>query len=133
MSKITRSAISQKPLNQKKKKVHQIHIFIHLSADFGLKIQNTQCYRSRFNFLTSGKLALNSPANSPEVTYSKIQNRLSRAPYDTPMDLILMQYINNKCTLILGESVKNVVLDFRRPVAPPKSFGLGSKLAHNLA
>ena len=81
MSKITRSAISQETSQPtKKKKMCQIHIFIHLSADFGLKIQNTQCYRSRLNFLTSGKLALNGPANDPEATYSKIQNRLSRAP-----------------------------------------------------
>ena len=32
------------------------------------------------NFLTSGKSALNSPANGHQVRYSKIQNRLSRAP-----------------------------------------------------
>ena len=63
-------------------------------------------------FWTSVKSTLNSPANSPEVTYSKIQNRLRRAPQDTPMDRFLMQYINNKCALILRESVKNVVLDF---------------------
>ena len=71
MSKITQSAISRKPVNQKKKQkmVCQIHIFVHLSADFGLTIQNTQRYRSRLNFLTSGKLALNSPANGTEVTY----------------------------------------------------------------
>ena len=37
------------------------------------------------------------------------------------MDWFLMQYINNKCALILRESVKNVVLDFRWPVAPPLS------------
>ena len=35
------------------------------------------------------------------------------------MDRFLMQYINNKCALIVHESVKNVVLDFRWPVAPP--------------
>ena len=35
------------------------------------------------------------------------------------MDRFLMQYINNKCALIIHESVKKVVLDFRRPVAPP--------------
>ena len=64
----------------KKKETCQIHIFIHLSADFGLTIQNTQRYRSCLNFLTSKKLALNGPANGPEVTYSKIQNRLSRTP-----------------------------------------------------
>ena len=31
-------------------------------------------------FWTSVKLTLNGPANGSEVTYSKIQNRLSRAP-----------------------------------------------------
>ena len=37
------------------------------------------------------------------------------------MDRFLMQYINNKCALILHESVKNVVLDFRRPESTPLS------------
>ena len=37
-------------------------------------------------FLTSGQLVLNGPANSPAVIFSKIQNRLSRAPQDTPID-----------------------------------------------
>ena len=49
------------------------------------------------------------------------------------MDIFLMQYLNNKCSLTLHESVKKVVLDFRQPVAPPKCFGLGNKLAHDLA
>ena len=31
-------------------------------------------------FWTCVKLTLNGPANGSEVTYSKIQNRLSRAP-----------------------------------------------------
>ena len=49
------------------------------------------------------------------------------------MDIFLMQCPNNECTLILCESVKKVVLDFQQPVAPPKCFGLGNKLAHDLA
>ena len=65
---------------KKKKKVHQIHIFIHLSAHFGLTIQNIHRYRNCLNFSTSRKSALNGPANGSEVTYSKIQNRLSRPP-----------------------------------------------------
>ena len=40
MSKITQSA-SRKPVNQKKKKIHQSYIFLHLSANFEVKIQNT--------------------------------------------------------------------------------------------
>ena len=47
------------------------------------------------------------------------------------MDRFVVQYLNNKCTLTLCESVKKVVLDFRWPVS--KCFGLGNKLAHNLA
>ena len=35
------------------------------------------------------------------------------------MDRFLMQYLNNKYALTLCESVKNVVLNFQRPVAPP--------------
>ena len=134
MSKVPQLAISWKPINQKKEeKVLPSYIFLHLSANFGLKIQNTHCYRNLATFSTSCQLALSGPANGPEVTYSKIQNRLSRAPQDTPMDRFLMQYISKKCTLILYESVKKVVLDFRQPVAPPKCFGLGNKLAHDLA
>ena len=34
---------------------------------------------------------------------------------------------------MLCESVKKVVLDFRKPVAPLKCFELGNKLAHDLA
>ena len=46
MSKITRSAISWKPIdqNQKKKIVILDNIFLHLSANFEVKIQNTHRY-----------------------------------------------------------------------------------------
>ena len=81
MSKITRSAISWKPVNQKKKKnVGRENIFLHLYTGFGVKIQNTHRYRNLATFLTSWQSVLNGPANSPDLTYSKIQNRLRRAP-----------------------------------------------------
>ena len=128
-SNVENYSISHKwKTSQPKKKVCQIHIFIHLSADFGLTIQNTQHYRSRLNFSTSGKLALNGPSNGAEVTYSKIQNRLNRTPQDTPMDWFLMQYINNKCALILSESVKTVVLIFGQPIAPPLVFWIKKQI-----
>ena len=63
-----------------KKKVHPSYIFLHLCAKFWVKIQNTHHYRNGGTFWTSGQSALNSPANSSEVTYLKIQNRLSKAP-----------------------------------------------------
>ena len=44
-----------------------------------------------------------------------------------------MQYISNKYTLIHHESVQKVVLNFQWPIAPPKCFRLGNKLAHDLA
>ena len=85
----------------------------------GLKFKIQMAKNLCVTFWTSVKSTLNGPANGPEVTYSKIQNRLRRAPKNTPMARFLMQYISNKCALILHESVKNVVLNFRRPVAPP--------------
>ena len=80
--KIARSAISWKPVNQKKKKkkVSQENIFLHLYTGFGVKIQNTHRYRNSATFLTSWQSVLKGPANGPVVTYSKIQNRLSRVP-----------------------------------------------------
>ena len=41
--------LNRKLVNQKEK-VHQIYIFVHLSAKFWLKIQNTHCYRNFVNF-----------------------------------------------------------------------------------
>ena len=71
---------SETTQQKKKKKLHPSYIFLHLSTNVWVKIQNTHRYRNGGTFLTSGQSALNGPANSSEVTYSKIQNRLSRAP-----------------------------------------------------
>ena len=65
---------------KKKEKVHPSYIFLHLSANFWVKIQNTHRFRNGGTFLTSGQSALNGPVNSSKVRYSKIQNRLSRPP-----------------------------------------------------
>ena len=75
-----RKLLNWKPVKQKKQKAHPSYIFLHLSANFGVKIQNTHHYRNWATFLTSHQSALSSPGNGPEVTYSKIQNRLSRPP-----------------------------------------------------
>ena len=50
MLKITQSAISWKPVNQNKNKRVLENIFLHLSAGFGLKIQNTNGQKSLLNF-----------------------------------------------------------------------------------
>ena len=66
-------------------------------------------------FWTCVKSTLNGPPNGPQVTYSKMQNRLSRAPKATSMDRFLMQYISNKCALILCESAKKWYSTFNGP------------------
>ena len=57
---------------KKKKMVHPSYIFLHLSANFGVKTQNTHRYRNSGTFLTSHQLALNGPPNGLAVGYSKI-------------------------------------------------------------
>ena len=103
-------------LKPPKKKVHLSYIFLHLSANFWLKIQNSHRHRNWGTFLTSGQSALNGPPSSPMVIWSKIQNRLSTYG---PMDRFLMHNLNNKCPLTPHEWAKKVVLDFQRPVVPP--------------
>ena len=56
------------------------YIFLDLSANWELKIQNIHHYRNSATFSTSEQLTLNDPANGPAVIYSKIQNRLCRTP-----------------------------------------------------
>ena len=57
MSKITRSAISQKLIDQKKKKKGILeNIFLHLYACFGVKIHNTNGQQSLCNFLDICKI-----------------------------------------------------------------------------
>ena len=46
----------------------------------GLKFKIQMTENLRVTFWTSVKSTFNGPANDPQVTYSKIQNRLSRAP-----------------------------------------------------
>ena len=66
---------------RKKKKmfirVTYFYTFLHiLGSKFKIQMAENLCSI----FLTCVKSTLNGPGNSPAVTYSKIQNRLSRAP-----------------------------------------------------
>ena len=57
MLKITQSAISRKPIDQNKKKNRDLeNIFLHLYACFGVKIQNTNGWKSLCNFLDICKI-----------------------------------------------------------------------------
>ena len=105
------------PKNKTKKVVLKKYFYTFLLVlESNFKIQVAK--NCHWTFLTCRKSAPNGPANGPAVTYSKIQNRLSRAPYATPMDRFLMQYLNNKCTLTLHKSLQKLYLTWQ-PVAPP--------------
>ena len=54
-----------------------IYIFLQIRSS---KFKTAHCYRKLATISTCGKLALNNPENGQVVIYSKIQNRLSRAP-----------------------------------------------------
>ena len=77
---ITQSAISWKPIDQNKKKVFWRIYFYTSMLVLGLKFKIQMAENLRVTFGTSVKSTFNGPANNPLVTYSKIQNRLSRAP-----------------------------------------------------
>ena len=65
---------------QKQKNVFWRIYFYTSMLVLGLKFKIKMAENLCVTFWTSVKLTLNSPANDPPVTYSKIQNRLSRAP-----------------------------------------------------
>ena len=57
MLKITQSAISRKPIDQKKKKKGPLeNIFLHLYTGFRVKIQNTNGRKSSLNFFDMCKI-----------------------------------------------------------------------------
>ena len=89
-----------------KKWCSKLHIFTHL---YKFLAQNSKfpLLQKEANFLTSRKLALYSPPNGPVVIFSKIQNRLGRALSAPPMDRFVMDNLNNTCTIIPYECVKN--------------------------
>ena len=66
---------------KQKKKIMFWRIYFYTSIlVLGLKFKIQMAKNVCINFWTSVKSTLNGPANSPEVTYSKIQNRLRRVP-----------------------------------------------------
>ena len=81
MSKITRSAISRKLIDQnKQKKIVFWRIYFYTSMlVLGLKFKIQMAENHCLTFWTSVKSTLDGPANGSEVIYSKIQNRLRRA------------------------------------------------------
>ena len=66
MSKITQLAISRKPIDQNpKKNVILDNIFLHPSANFEVKIQNTHRYRSQLTFQHLEKHHLTAQQTAP--------------------------------------------------------------------
>ena len=70
---------TDRPKQKKKKHPWRIYFYtfiLVLGSKFKIQMAANLCW----TFLTCVKSTLNGPANGPEVTYSKMQNRLSRAP-----------------------------------------------------
>ena len=66
---------------KQKKKIVFWRIYFYTSIPvLGLKFKIQMAENLCVTFWTSVKSTLNGPPNGPAVTYSKIQNRLSRAP-----------------------------------------------------
>ena len=64
---------------KQKKEFWRICFYTFILA-LGLKFKIQMAKNHCLTFWTSVKFTLNGPANGSEVTYSKIQNRLRRAP-----------------------------------------------------
>ena len=65
---------------KKKKRFIRVTYFYTFLPILGSKFKIQMAENLCSTFLTCVKSTLNGPANSPMVTHSKIQNRLSRAP-----------------------------------------------------
>ena len=63
----------------KKKDLWRIYFYTFILM-LGSKFKIQMAKNLRWTFLTCVKSTLNGPANDPEMTYSKIQNQLRRAP-----------------------------------------------------
>ena len=64
---------------QKKNVFWRIYFYTSMLV-LGLKFKIQMAENLRVTFWTCVKSTFNGPANDPPVTYSKMQNRLSRAP-----------------------------------------------------
>ena len=95
------TAIARTP--DAKKPTLYIHILIHICANLWLQIPKFRGSKKLLNFLTPQKLAPFGPANGQLVTYSKIQTKVCRTPYSTPMDRFLIKSVNPKYPLSCHE------------------------------
>ena len=90
-----RTAITQTLDAKKKKKKTSVnsHINTYLCQ---FMAQNSEIcgVNKKVNFLTSQKLPSFGPANIQSVTYSKIQTKVCRPPYSTPVDRFLIKSVN---------------------------------------
>ena len=92
LPKYSNGHISDTRCKKKKSSVNS-HINTYLCQ---FMAQNSEIWgvKKKVNFLTSQKLAPFGPANGQLVTYSKIQTKVCKTPYSTPMDRFLIKSVN---------------------------------------
>ena len=65
-------------------------------------------------------MALFGPANGQSVTYSKIQTKVCRVSWSTPIDSFLMKSVNAEYPLSYRKCVEKLTVCFLGPAGPPK-------------
>ena len=94
--------------------------------------QNSKIWWSKklLKVLTFQKLAPFGPANSQSVTYSKIQTKVCRTPYSTPMDRFLIKSMNPVYPLSCRKCVEKRTFCVLCPIGPPSVCHTPQKLYH---
>ena len=117
----TLMAIAQ-TLDAKKKKKKKNSVNSHINTYLcQFMAQNSEIWRVKkiVEFLTSRKLAPFGPANGQSVTYSKIQTKVCRTPYSTPMDRFLIKSVNPEYPLSCHKCVEKWTFCVLCPARPP--------------
>ena len=138
---VTRAAITQTPVDINfslffLSRVTLIDTFMPIyGSKFRISITLEFCYLFEISKILK-KSALKAPGNGQSVTYSKIQPRVSRIPYSTPVDWFLTKSVNAKYPLSCRKCVKKTELLCSMPhrmpqvcrtppkMVPPYSLGI---------
>ena len=137
MANYSNSHSSETRLPKKKKKCSvTLHVVTHLCQ---FMAQNSEIWVIKKIWQLSDiskipkKSALFGPANGQLVTYSKIQTKVCREPWATPMDWFLMKSMNAEYPLSCCKCVGKWTFCILCPAGPPKCVAPPKKWYHHIA
>ena len=111
-------------------------MLLDICANLCLKIPKFGGSKKFDNFLTSQnpkKLALFGPANGQSVTYSKIQTKVCRVPWDPPMNWFLIKSVNAEYPLSCHKCVEKWTFCILCPAGPLSVSQPPQKWYHHIA